>query len=101
MFSKKSFFTFLAMTFVLAGCATTGRNYEADINALNSKLAALQGQISSKDEEIARLQSQVKDEESARAQAEAERRALLEKLESTAAELNSKAQKAKVDSDLK
>ena len=46
--------------FTVTGCAT-GRDYQTDIDALNAKLAILQGQLSAKDGEIARLQSQLKE----------------------------------------
>ncbi len=108
--SKKSLFGILSVSAVLmlAGCAT-GRNYDADINALNSKLSMMQGQLTSKDEEIARLQGQMKEEESSRMQAEAERRALNDRLNATLEELSqAKARAAKApkkevipDSDLK
>ena len=42
----------LMAVFSLAGCATTGRNYQTDIDALNAKVAALQGQLAAKDQEI-------------------------------------------------
>ena len=90
--------------FMTAGCATTGRNYDTDINALNSKVAALQGQLQSKDQEIDRLESRMKDESQARQAAENEKRMLSEKLDSAMAQLeSSKARMAKraVDSDLK
>ena len=44
--------------FAIAGCAT-GRDYQTDLNALNAKITAMQAQLSSKDEEVARLKSQV------------------------------------------
>ena len=77
----------------LAGCATTGgRNYQTDIDALNARVTALQGQLASKDQEISALQSQVSDQSMAKDAAEAamrkaddERRALAEQLRSAEA----------------
>ena len=91
--------------FFLAGCAT-GRDYQADIDAMNSKIAALQGQLTAKDQEISGLQNQMRDEEAARVQAENEKRALAEKLDGALAKMDSMSQKKKVssaasDSDLK
>ena len=87
-----------------AGCAT-GRDYQADIDALNSKVTALQGLISQKDEEIEKLKNKTKEESAARMQAENERRRLSEKLDSALAELeerNRPAPKPQIpDSDLK
>ena len=56
MFKKMRVWAFLVMGIALvSGCATT-RNYQPDIDSLNSKISTLQGQLSSKDEEISRLQ---------------------------------------------
>lgn len=87
-----------------AGCAT-GRDYQTDIDALNSKVTALQGLISQKDEEIEKLKTEAREESVARMQAESERRRLSEKLDSALAELeerNRPAPKQQIpDSDLK
>lgn len=48
-----------ALALTVTGCATSGRNYQTDIDALNAKVAALQGQLSQKDSEISRLNDQV------------------------------------------
>ncbi|MCG3175838.1 MAG: hypothetical protein MOGMAGMI_00773 [Candidatus Omnitrophica bacterium] len=48
-----------ALALTITGCATSGRNYQTDIDALNAKVAALQGQLSQKDSEISRLNDQV------------------------------------------
>ena len=65
---------FLVMGIALvSGCATT-RNYQPDINSLNSKISTLENQLSAKDEEISRLQSQL-------SQTETEKRALNDKLD--------------------
>ena len=59
MFKRMRVWAFLAMSIALvSGCATT-RNYQPDIDALNSKISALEGQLSSKNEEISRLQIQL------------------------------------------
>ena len=64
--------TIVAAALLLAGCATTGgRNYQSDIDSLNAKVSALQGQLSAKDQEISSLQSQVNDERMAKEAAEA------------------------------
>ena len=52
-------------TVLLTGCAT-GRNYQADIDALNARVTALQGQLAAKDQQISTLQNQVNDERMAR-----------------------------------
>ena len=55
----------------LMGCATTGgRNYQTDIDALNARVSALQGELSEKDSEISGLKNQVEDERLARQAAE-------------------------------
>ncbi len=104
---KKSFIPMIAAMLLVSGCAT-GRNYEADINALNSRLSALQGQLSAKEQEIDRLQNEMKADQAARLQAESERRELAEKLDSALAEIAAKARERhiisapkQVDSDLK
>ena len=95
-------FAFVAL---LAGCATTTgtRNYQTDIDSLNARVSALQGQLSAKDQEIAALQNKMNEQDSARASAEAalrnaenEKRALADRL----ADAASQAKKAP-ESDLK
>ena len=62
----------LLSAFILTGCATTGnKNYQGDIDALNARLTALQGQLAEKDQEISSLQAQVSDERMAKEAAEA------------------------------
>lgn len=59
----------------LTGCATTGgRNYQTDIDALNARVSALQGQLAEKDSEISSLKSKMDDERLAREAAETARR---------------------------
>ena len=78
---------FLGAT-MLAGCATGGRNYQTDIDAMNARITALQGQLAAKDQEIHALEGQVADQRMARDAAEAalasaqnEHRSLSEQLE--------------------
>ena len=99
---------FAVVLFILSGCAT-GRNYQSDIDSLNSRVSALQGQLSAKDQEIAGLQSQLNSQQSVLAQAEADKRVLSEKLDSALANLQSKSLETvtaktvseRYDSDLK
>jgi chromosome segregation ATPase len=51
---------------LLAGCATGGRNYQTDIDALNARVNALQGQLAAKDQELDKLQDQIKKQRSDR-----------------------------------
>ena len=81
MFKKMNAGMFLLLGVLLvSGCATS-RNYQSDIDSLNSRISALQGQLSAKDEEIARMQNQSSVQQTALAQAEADKRALSAKLE--------------------
>lgn len=54
---------------MVAGCAT-GRSNQADIDALNARVTALQGQLAAKDQEMSALQNQLSDERMAREAAE-------------------------------
>ena len=75
---------------LLTGCATTGvKNNQADIDALNARVTALQGQLADKDQEISKLQNQMSDErmakdaaETALRRAEDEKRSLSDQLHS-------------------
>ncbi len=69
--NRKYFGGFFAAALLLSGCASSGRNYQTDIDALNAKLATLQGQLTSKDSEISNLQSQLSDQRRGRETAEA------------------------------
>ena len=76
---------------LLTGCAT-GRNYQTDIDALNARISALQGQLAEKDQQVATLQTQLTDQQMAREAAESalrnadnERRALAAKPKASAA----------------
>jgi chromosome segregation ATPase len=53
----------------LTGCATS-RSNQADIDALNARMSALQGQLAEKDGELNALQNQLADERMAREAAE-------------------------------
>ena len=93
---------------VLAGCATTGANTKADVDALNARIAAMQSQLGEKDQEIARLQGQMTSQSAQAAQLEAEKRNLNEKLDQALSDLKAaqrkpapKPVKAADDSDLK
>ena len=75
--------------FLITGCATGGRNYQTDIDALNARVSALQGQLAEKDQEIHKLQGDLNDQDMAREAAERamkdaenERRSLEAQLES-------------------
>ncbi len=101
MFRKKGFLVFLVLTTMsLAGCAT-GRNYQADIDALNSKISALQGQLDAKDQEVSRLQDQVNSGERRLSDSENEKRQLEMKLENELAKARKPKAVAEPDSDLK
>jgi uncharacterized protein involved in exopolysaccharide biosynthesis len=82
----------LAGVLLVAGCAT-GKNYQGDIDSLNARVSSLQSELSVKDQEIARLQSQAGDQQSALAQAEAQKRLLDEKLNDALAKLEAQSRK--------
>jgi hypothetical protein len=84
---KRNVSGLLLSTVLLAGCATTGtRNNQTDIDARNARLAALEGQLTAKDQELNALKDQVGAEGAARDAAEAERMRLAAQLESARAE---------------
>ena len=88
----------------LAGCATTSRNYQADIDSLNSRITALQAQLSEKDQEAGKLRSQMGDQEARLKNAESEKRELSDKLNAAIAKLEASVRKPMVnpeESDLK
>ena len=98
MFKKSKLCIFgLLGVWVLSGCAT-GRNYQSDMDALNARVNALQGQVSAKDEELTRLRSAVSESESSQraalAKAENENGLLTEKLNDALAKLESAAKPA-------
>ena len=106
-------FGLLGVIFV-SGCST-GRSYQSDMDSLNAKISALQGQMTAKDEELARLRSETGAANSAQreqlARTEEENHALNERLNAALAKLDAeraaakKAQKPTApkqdDSDLK
>jgi predicted nucleic acid-binding Zn-ribbon protein len=96
---KKNIFVWMSvMALMIAGCAT-GKNYQGDIDSLNSRINTLQSESSGKDQEIARLQSQLSDQQRSLSQLEDEKRRLAEELETKAAAKSTK--KPSFDSDLK
>ena len=69
---KRAYFVVIFLTAItLTGCATTRKNSQSDIDALSARLTALQGQLSSKEQEILALQSRLDEERDARRAAEA------------------------------
>lgn len=95
---KKNIFVWMSvMTLMITGCAT-GKNYQGDIDSLNGKINSLQSESNGKDQEIARLQSQLSDQQRSLSQIEDEKRRLAEELEAKAAK---SAKKPSFDSDLK
>jgi hypothetical protein len=62
---SKAWLGIVVSAFLLTGCAT-GRNSQADIDALNARINALQGQLAEKDEELTKLQNEVADQKLAR-----------------------------------
>ena len=90
----------------ISGCATTGRNNQSDIDALNSRITSLQAQLSEKDQELSKLQNRLGDQQAALTSAESERRALTDKLNAAQARLDAAEKKVSVpvkpeESDLK
>lgn len=76
----------LPVAFLMAGCATTGRNYQTDIDALNARVSSLQGQLAAKDQEINDQRLARESTETAMRDAEKERRLLSSRLESAKAD---------------
>ncbi|OIO39013.1 MAG: hypothetical protein AUJ72_01595 [Candidatus Omnitrophica bacterium CG1_02_46_14] len=77
----------------ISGCATTGRNYQPDIDSLNSRITSLQAELSSKDQEIKKLQTKLGDQASALVKAESEKRDLSDRLSSAVAKLDAASKK--------
>jgi chromosome segregation ATPase len=101
----------------LIGCET-GRNYQGDIDSLNSKIMSLQGQLTVKDEEIAKLrasdvqlsqkdkeitdlQSQLSQQRQAADRLESERKTLSDKLDAARAKAARQEKSKNNMSDLK
>ncbi len=97
----------LISSLTLLGCATTGKNTQADMDAMNARISALQSQLGEKDQELSKLQAQLSGQESSLSQLEAEKRTLSDRLDQALSDLKSAKSKAakKVavadDSDLK
>ena len=96
----------LAGVLIISGCATTGRNYQSDIDALNSRITSLQAELSEKDQEMSKLQNRLGDQQASLTSAESEKRALADKLSMTQAKLDAAEKKASApvkpeESDLK
>ena len=89
-----------AVIFLITGCATTGRNYQSDIDSLNSRIASLQAQLSEKDQEISKLQNQLGDQQTALSKAESEKHSLLDKLNAETSKQSAAPSKTE-ESDLK
>ncbi len=84
---KRSLSGFLLTTlFLMTGCATIGRNYQTDIDALNARVSALQGQLAAKEQEIADQRMAREAAEAALRNADNEKRMLSSQLESAKAE---------------
>lgn len=80
---KRNAGVLLLTTMILAGCATTSpRNTQTDIDSMNARMAALEGQLAEKDRELAALKGQMGADRAARESAEAERARLASQLES-------------------
>jgi septal ring factor EnvC (AmiA/AmiB activator) len=90
----------------MAGCATTSRNYQSDIDSLNSRITSLQAQLSEKDQQISKLQGELGGQKDILNRAESEKRDLSDKLNSAQAKLDAAEKKSKTpakpeESDLK
>lgn len=97
--------TVCALALAVSGCATSGRNNQTDIDALNAKVAALQGQLSQKDSQLDRLNDKVGSNAAELELARRQKDELEARLEDTLAKLKAApapAPKAVIpDSDLK
>ena len=101
MFRKmNSWMLMLVSVLIISGCATTGRNYQSDIDALNSRISSLQAKASEKDQEISKLQSQLGEQQTALTKAESEKHDLLDKLNAETAKRSAVPSKPE-ESDLK
>ena len=102
-----SLFTICALLIALAGCAT-GRNYSTDIDALNARISALEGQLSEKNAELLRLQTEMGSGQSNVDALRSEKDELQRRLDAALSQLESKSYKTQVapapkaeESDLK
>ena len=107
MFKRMSLGVTLIAGFIfISGCATTSKNYQPDIDSLNSRITSLQAQLSEKDQQISKLQNDLSGQKDALNRADYEKRELSDKLSSAqakleAAEKRSKAPAKPEESDLK
>ena len=99
MLKRSRIWVVAASMALLAGCATTGaRTHQTDIDALNAKITALQGQLAEKDAELAKMKNEIQEQARTREAAEA---ALKRAEEDKRALLASKKKTQETDSDLK
>ncbi len=105
---KRGKFLTLGLVFfavALTGCAT-GRNYSTDIDALNGRISALEGQLTDKNAELLRLQADMGSQSSELDAARRDKAELQARLDSMMSQLESKtlpkpAATPAVESDLK
>ena len=93
---QANFIVAVGVLFLITGCATT-KNYQPDIDSLNSRITALQAQLSEKDQQIVKLKNQLGSQQSELKQAESEKRELMDKLSAASRQAPPKAEQ----SDLK
>ena len=91
----------LASVLAWSGCATTGGNTRTEIDALNARVSALQGQLAGKDQEITSLQNQFNDQRLAREAAETALRGAENQNKSLSEQLQNSQSKKAPASDLK
>jgi predicted nucleic acid-binding Zn-ribbon protein len=102
---NKKYFAFLILLVALSttGCAT-GRSYQSDLDTLNSRISALQSEMSAKDGEIAGLRAQLSSGDSAKnaelARLESENRALSDRLNSALSKLEATRATKKVEAKI-
>jgi chromosome segregation ATPase len=97
MFKQLQGWAVIASILFVAGCATTGRNHQTDLEGLNARLTALQGQLAEKDAEIAKLKGGLEEQKGRREAAEA----ALQRAEEDRRALLSSKKTQEPDSDLK
>ena len=75
---------------MFSGCATSERNVQPNIDALNAKVSLLQGQLTAKEDENTRLQSDLRSQQTLLAQSQAEKEMMEERLSNALSKANSK-----------